>query len=163
MLVFLVLILGNGLNTITNTNTNFTSTSYFNSSSQKKSTNINPKDSTKSKIEQNEIYTIAKKYNVKNMKIDEVISMSKELYNTGEISLSESYVLAYRANDSDKGSTYLSKKDSLNNYNMIEEFKARVELSKKLSQDYNIKNNSDILNLLIKIDGLKNGPIDIMV
>ena len=151
------------MNTITNNISSFTSTSYSNSSGQNKPDNLNNKNTTQTKIEANAIYDIAKKYDVKNMTIDEVISMSDKLYKSGEISLLESSILSLDSSHLNKGSTYLSKKDPNGNYNMIEEFKARVKLSEKFADENSIKNNSDILKLLIKLDGLKAGPLDIMV
>lgn len=115
-------------------------------------------------LEAQEFYDIANKYDVKNISIDEAIAMSKELYSKEEISLKEHMILSSDDYSFGKGSIFQTKPDSNKNYNLIEEFKTRVQFNKILGEEHSLKNNKEILELLTKLETLKSRkPLDIKI
>jgi hypothetical protein len=115
-------------------------------------------------LEAQEFYDLANKYDVKNINIDETIAMSKELYNKEEITLKGHMILSFDDRSFGKGSVFQTQPDPDENYNLIEEFKTRIQLNKKLGEEQSMKNNKDILELLTKLDTLKSrNPLDIKI
>ncbi|MCW8895140.1 MAG: hypothetical protein OQK48_07755 [Sulfurimonas sp.] len=127
-----------------------TSQQNYNRSSETKNSE------TKRVSEAQDFYDIANSYDVKNISVGETAALSKELYNKEEITIKEHVMLS-----SDDRS---SQADKNGNYNLIEEFKTRMELNKKLSEEQSLKNNKEILEILTKLDTLKSRqPLDIKI
>jgi hypothetical protein len=141
------------------------------------STNINASDSrqkpqssdTKSHkpkpvLEAQDFYDMANKYNVKDISIDETISMSKELYEKDEISLKGHAILSFDARGFNEGNIFSTSENENGNYNLINEYKTRIELNKKISEVESMTNNKEVLDILLKLDALKSRqPLNIKV
>jgi|GEM_PF-2967927 len=109
------------------------------------------------------IYATAQNYNVHSMSLDATISMSQELYDSGNISLMDHAILSFDPGRISGGSTMLTTPDQNGNYDLISEFKARMEMDKKLGNTQNLQNNKHLFEILVKLDALHSGPVDIRV
>ena len=69
------------------------------------------------------IYATAQNYNVHSMSLDATISMSQELYDSGNISLMDHAILSFDPGRISGGSTMLTTPDQNGNYDLISEFK----------------------------------------
>lgn len=119
---------------------------------------------TKRVSEAQDFYNIANSYDVKNISIDETIAMSKELYNKEEINIKEHVILSFDDRSSEQDSVFQTQADKNGNHNLIEEFKTRIELNKKLGEEHSLENNKEILEILTKLDTLKSRqPLDIKI
>lgn len=109
------------------------------------------------------IYATAQNYNVHSMSLDATISMSQELYDSGNISLKDHAILSFDPSHISGGSSMLTIPDRNGNYDLISEFKSRMELNKKTGDTQSLQNNKQVLDILVKLDALHLGPVDIKV
>lgn len=109
------------------------------------------------------IYTTAQNYNVHSMSLGATIAMSQELYDSGNISLKDHAILSFDPSHISGGSSMLTTPDRNGNYDLISEFKSRMELNKKLGDTQSLQNNKQVLDILVKLDALHSGPVDIKV
>jgi len=128
----------------------------------------NQNNTTSSDSEQktllNNFYNIAYKYDVENINIDDTVAMSQELYNKEEISLKEHMILSFDERNFRFGSAFITEPNAQDGYNLISEFKARIGNNKKLGEEQNISNNTNVLDILMKLNALKSmKPLDIKV
>ena len=111
---------------------------------------------TKRVSEFQDFYDLANSYDVKSITAKQTAELSKELYNKEEITIKDHIILS--ADDKS------SQADKNGNYNLIEEFKTRVQLNQKLSEEQSLENNKEILEILTKLDTLKSRqPLDIKI
>lgn len=126
-----------------------------------------PDKTSKREIQHNQlsgIYALADRFNVKSISESEIGLMSKELYNLGEISQLQETILSFKPNAKNLDEkSFVTKADSSNKYNLLDEYSARVKLNESFSKEKNIVNNSKILESLIKLDSIKSGPVNIVV
>lgn len=109
------------------------------------------------------IYTTAQNYNVHSMSLDATVSLSQELYDSGNISLKEHAILSFDPSQMGVGSAMLTAPDNNGNYDLISEFEARMEMNKKLGDTQSLQNNKQVLEVLVKLDALHSGPVDVKV
>lgn len=121
-----------------------------------KRSNETSNSDTKRVSEFQDFYDLANSYDVKSITAEKTAELSKELYNKEEITIKEHIILS----SDDKS----SQADKNGNYNLIEEFKTRVQLNQKLSEEQSLENNKEILEILTKLDTLKSRqPLDIKI
>lgn len=133
-------------------------------SRQKQPSNDTKNSQTKPVLEAQEFYDMANKYNVKDISAQQTIAMSQELFDKQEISLKTHAILSFDARNFEEGSIYGSSQNANGNYNLINEYKTRVELNQKIGEADSMTNNKEVLEILIKLDTLKSRePLNIKV
>ena len=111
------------------------------------------------------LHDVASKYDVRNMSTDDVSSMAEALYRSGEISVYDKLFIQRGALFEDMGlPNTITKADGLGNRDWIVEFEKQLEAAEKYDAPRDsVQQLQNALNLFNRIDGAKNGPLDLTI
>ncbi|MBW2605428.1 MAG: hypothetical protein JRE28_14140 [Deltaproteobacteria bacterium] len=106
---------------------------------------------------------MASTYDVRSMTIEETAHLSQELYDAGEISLSDHAILSFDPSLIPYGTGFLTPADSAGHRNLISEYEARIDMNKKMGDSKSRVHNERVLEYLERLDVAGRNPVRITV
>ncbi len=106
---------------------------------------------------------LGREYDVHDINTEQRAALSQKLYDAGQISLADHAILSFDGERNlPSGSTFLTEPTSNGGYDIISEFKARIELDKQMNNEQNAQNNQRILDILNHLESAAAKPIEIV-
>jgi len=104
---------------------------------------------------------LREQHDIRRASFSDLCSISRGLYETGEISLKDHVMLTFNPelspqwNEVSKGKEnphyFLTKADSLGRRDWIKEYEARVEADRRIGNSLGYKNNQTVLTILMRL------------